>query len=109
MNVKFGPCAKVRVFCTITAVDGERFVGENHCAFPQRVCPRTLGEDYTKCATICHQVGHAEIVALGLAGEKAQGARAVFRNHTYACQKCQEALFAAGVLSVGPESLTEAA
>jgi deoxycytidylate deaminase len=103
MRQEYGPCAKVRVFCTITATDGRRFVGENHCARPQVECPRAPGEDYTKCTTICCQEGHAELVALRLAGAAAKGSRAEFRNHSYACRTCQEALFAAGVLSIGPE------
>lgn len=103
LGMKFGPCAKVRVFCTITAADGQVFVGENHCALPQDVCPRLPGEGYAKCKTVCHQEGHAELVALRMAGEAARGARATFRNHTYACRECQEALFAAGVLSIGPD------
>ena len=99
----FGSCAKARVFCTLRTVSGELITGENHCARPQTVCPRTPGEDYTKCRTVCQQEGHSEIVALRLAGDRARGATATFRGHSYACRPCQEALFAAGVLSIGPE------
>lgn len=94
-----GPCAKAVVRCTLITPDGERFVGENWCETPQAVCPRVPGEDYAKCRTICRQVGHAEQVAMILAGEKAVGARAYLEGHTYACMECQHAMFAAGVAS----------
>lgn len=96
-------CAKATVRCTIVAPNGDHFVGENSCANPQPVCPRKPGEDYTKCTTICRQDGHAEIVALRLAGPAAFGARAFLEQHSYACRNCQEALFRAGVdaLSLG--------
>lgn len=100
----YGPCAKARVFCEITTPAGERFVGENWCANPQAVCPRLPGEDYTKCTTVCQQEGHAEVVAVRLAGEKAGGATAILRGHTYACRPCQEAMFGAGVRFFGVEA-----
>jgi hypothetical protein len=98
-----GPCAKTTVRCTIVTVAGDHITGENWCANPQPVCPREIGEGYAKCQTICRQEGHAEAVAVRLAGPKARGARAYLTGHTYACQSCQEALFGAGVesLSVG--------
>lgn len=83
------------------APDGQTFIGENWCANPQPVCPREPGEDYTKCVTICQQEGHAESVAVRLAGELARGGYALLRGHSYACQSCQEKLFAAGVLWLG--------
>lgn len=92
-----GPCAKRVVKCTIISVDGEHFVGENSCATPQEVCPRGPGEGYAKCISICHQEGHAEIMALKLAGDKAKGGIAIKHGHTYFCQPCQEALFGAGI------------
>lgn len=92
-------CAKTTVRCTIVAVDGRRFVGTNYCENPQPVCPRAPGEGYEKCATICRQVGHAEPVAVALAGEHARGGRAYIEGHTYACMNCQHALFGAGVIS----------
>lgn len=93
-------CAKLQVKCTIITEDNLVFVGTNGCANPQAVCPRVKGEDYTKCRTICGQEGHAETVALARAGDKAKGARAYVEGHTYACRACQEALFAAGVVSI---------
>jgi hypothetical protein len=98
-----GPCVKATVRCTLVTPSGEHIIGENWCHNPQSACPRAPGEDYTKCKTICRQEGHAEVVAVRLAGEKARGARAYLEGHTYACMDCQHALFGAGVicLSVG--------
>lgn len=99
-----GPCAKATVRLTLVAADGERIVGSNYCRNPQATCPREPGEGYEKCATICDQVGHAEVVAVALAGDRARGARAYLEGHTYACMTCQHAMFGAGVVSftVGP-------
>jgi hypothetical protein len=103
-----GPCAKTRVRCTLVTADGEYIVGENWCANPQAACPRALGEGYEKCKSTCQQEGHAEAVAVRLAGEKSKGARAFLEGHTYACMDCQHALFGAGVvsLSIGPPNPT---
>lgn len=101
---KIGPCAKgAPVVCTIIGLNGVRYVGTNYCNNAQPACPRLPGEDYTKCKTICQQEGHAEEVALALAGENARGGHAYVEGHSYACRQCQEALFGAGVvaLSVG--------
>lgn len=95
-----GPCAKVTVRCTLVTPSGEQFVGENWCHNPQTVCPRAPGEGYEKCLSICLQEGHAEVVALRLAGPKALGARAYVEGHTHACRNCQEELFARGVRSL---------
>lgn len=91
-------CAKVTVTCTLFLRDGTQVVGTNACSNPQPVCPRAPGEDYTKCRTICDQMGHAEVQALARCkpGE-AEGASAIVTGHTYACKDCQEALFGAGV------------
>ena len=95
-----GPCAKKRVVCTIVAPDGERIVGENWCGNPQSVCPRLPGENYEKCNTVCQQEGHAEIVALRLAGERARDGKVFLEGHTYYCQDCLDALYDAGITSV---------
>ena len=92
-----GPCAKTKVRCTIIAPNGDQFVGENVCQNPQTVCPRTDGEGYEKCASICRQLGHAEAVAAYLAGDSAQGGTAFLEGHTYACDPCKAALLAIGV------------
>jgi hypothetical protein len=96
-----GPCAKTIVRCTLVTPAGEHIIGENWCANPQPVCPRAPGEDYTKCTTICQQEGHAEVVAVRIAGPKARGARAYLSGHTYACMACQHAMFGAGVVAFG--------
>lgn len=63
-------CAKRVVTCTIVSASGERFIGRNDCANPQRECPRHGNDDYTKCKTICQQEGHAEVIAINLAGHQ---------------------------------------
>jgi deoxycytidylate deaminase len=92
-----GKCAKQTTRCTIVTVNSEHIIGENWCENPQKKCPRLLGEDYEKCFTVCKQVGHAEVCATMLAGDKAVGAIAYLEGHTYFCQNCQETLFGAGV------------
>lgn len=108
-----GNCAKRVVTCTLVTAAGERIIGKNWCNNPQNNCPRTPYEDYTKCKTICQQWGHAEAVALVIAGERAMGAAAFIEGHTHACQSCQESLFSAGVkaMTIGkpPKELTGAA
>lgn len=88
-----GPCARRVVRCTIVTPEGSRFVGENWCATPQPACPRQGDEGYEKCQTICNQIGHAEEVAVMLAGDAAKGSHAYVENHTHACRNCQEVLF----------------
>jgi deoxycytidylate deaminase len=90
-------CAKAQVSCTIISANGVEYTGTNACRNPQEVCPRAPGEDYAKCSSICDQIGHAEIVALNLAGHAARGGKAIVRGNTYACRPCQEALYAAGI------------
>lgn len=105
-----GPCAKQTVTCTLVALTGERFVGTNACGNPQVVCPRTFGEGYEKCHTICQQAGHAEEQALRAAGDKAKGAHAYVEGHVWCCQNCQIELFKHGVkaLTIGsPPSADE--
>lgn len=99
-----GPCAKTTVRCTLVTTAGEYIVGTNACATPQPACPRLPGEGYDKCTSVCGQLGHAEVQAVRLAGERARGAHAYLDGHTYACMDCQHALFGAGVaaLSLGP-------
>ena len=92
-------CAKAIIRCTIVAEDGSHFVGENWCKNPQEVCPRQPGEGYEKCQSICKQEGHAEEVAVRLAGNKVKGSRVYLEGHTYACMDCQHAMFGAGIKS----------
>ena len=95
-----GPCAKARVTCKLITLDGGVFLGENDCANPQPVCPRAPNEDYLKCVVVCKQSGHAEIMALQAAGDKAKGAIAHIRGIKHVCKPCQERLFEAGVDSI---------
>lgn len=98
-----GRCVKATVTCTLVLRNGSRIVGTNECLNPQTTCPRLPGEDYAKCKSVCQQLGHAEEVALKLAGPLAKGAHAYIEGHTWACQSCQIALFGAGVsaLTIG--------
>lgn len=98
-----GRCAKTTVICTLILADGSRVIGTNDCASPQATCPRSPGEDYGKCRSICHQPGHAETVALAVAlrsGLDVSGAHAYVEGNTYACRPCQETLFGAGVAAL---------
>lgn len=92
-------CAKRYVRCEIVTPDGEKFMGTNVCANPQRYCPRQPGEDYEKCKSVCQQHGHAEIIALSRAKEKARGAIA-WINHDAICGDCLRALAEAGIARV---------
>lgn len=98
-----GPCAKLVVTCTLVTPDGRRFIGRNDCATPQTTCPREPGEGYDKCKAVCGQDGHAEQVALRVAGDLAKGAHAYIEGHDHCCRMCQKDLFGAGVaaLTVG--------
>jgi len=95
-----GLCAKATVICTLVTPDGARIVGTNECENPQTVCPRVPGDGYEKCYSVCRQVGHAEMVAVMRAGDRARGSRAYIEGTTYACMNCQHGLFAAGVKSI---------
>jgi deoxycytidylate deaminase len=92
-----GECAKVKVKCTLVTTTGAHIIGGNWCANPQENCPRGSLDGYEKCQTICGQYGHAEEVAVLLAGENADGATAYLEGHTYYCMNCQHVLFKAGV------------
>jgi deoxycytidylate deaminase len=95
-----GPCAKAVVVCEIRTPAGWKVTGRNDCANPQPVCPRQPGEDYTKCKTVCQQMGHAEEQAIETArieGLDLLGSTATVKGHTYFCISCQHALFKAGV------------
>lgn len=62
-HATLGPCAKRRVVAvaTVRGPLGMRyFIGENLCTNPQSTCPRSPGEGYAKCYSVCGQLGHAE-------------------------------------------------
>lgn len=95
-----GPCAKVRVFCTLVHPDGRRWTGENSVRRAQATCPRgdmPSGSGYELCRDVCDQVGHAEAVALAAAGADAAGCTAYVEGRDFVCYDCQAALVAAGV------------
>jgi hypothetical protein len=94
-----GACAKHRVVCTLVTKSGRRFVGENWVAAPQKVCPRKKGENYDKCITVCGQAGHAETMALMLAGDMARGATAYVVGRKV-CADCRQQLGDAGVAHI---------
>ena len=92
-------CAKHRTTCTITTKTGEIFYGENYCLVPQAECPRLPGEDYTKCKTVCFQIGHAEEVAIMHAlhsGADLEGAIATI-GHRRICDNCRALLTTHGI------------
>jgi deoxycytidylate deaminase len=92
-------CAKKKVRCFIVTEDAKNiFYGTNHCDTPVMVCPRTEGEGYEKCKSICNQKGHAEEMALAEAeGFDLTGATAYIEGIGHYCKSCQIKLFAAGV------------
>lgn len=100
MDIKYGRCAKTIVRCTIVSAKGKHYIGENWCTKPQDKCPRIINDNYEKCISICGQIGHAEQVAVKIAGSKAKGSRAYLQGHTYICMDCQHILFGAGVKSI---------
>jgi deoxycytidylate deaminase len=95
-----GPCAKRQVECIITDKTGFQWIGRNDCANPQTTCPRLPGEGYEKCKSICDQAGHAEIEALKLAGEHANGAKATLLGHYWICEPCGAAIRNAGITAL---------
>lgn len=98
-----GPCAKQIVTATIVTLDGNIYVGTNYCETPQSSCPRghlPSGVGYEMCTDICHQPGHAEIMALKYAGENAKGATLYLEGHTRACDPCQNACNASGIKEI---------
>lgn len=96
-------CAKAIVGCTIITRKGDVVYGENYCDNAQPRCPRTTGEGYEKCRTICQQEGHAEVMAIKSAvklGLSLDGAVAVVTGHYYSCKACALALKASGVTEI---------
>lgn len=97
-----GPCKKQTVTAVLTAKSGDVFIGTNYCNNAQSVCPRDAegfktGEGYHLCKDACDQVGHAEEVAISLAGDKAFGSVIELYGHTYACDNCKKVASLAGV------------
>ena len=96
-------CAKARVTATLATPDGWLVEGANDCAAPQAVCPRVgaayARDDYSLCATVCRQAGHAEMVALAQADAAGLYVRGgVMRvGHWRVCPDCAAAMVARGV------------
>lgn len=104
MSAPLGPCAKVTVECWIVSADSlMTFYGTNSVRNPQQWCPRVGARyqrnDYALCRDVCRQPGHAEIMALRLAGEWARGGTAYVSHHRV-CPDCERALRAAGVARI---------
>jgi hypothetical protein len=98
-----GRCAKQEVLAMVITPTGEVFIGANYCKTPQEKCPRGTmpsGEGYEMCRDICHQVGHAEQVALHTAGPSAAGSILYVMGHTYVCAVCRTMAEAFGVREI---------
>lgn len=100
-----GPCAKQTVTATIITKDGECFSGTNACENPQKECPRDVlgmksGEGYHLCKEVCNQTAHAEVNAIKLAGEKANGSVLYLEGHSYACDNCKGHAESAGISEI---------
>ena len=96
-------CAKRTVTCVIKTVDKAMYRGTNWCRNPQPVCPRTEGEGYEKCKTVCDQAGHAEEDALWNATaveDELHGATAYVIGHVHVCPDCKKALNDAGITDI---------
>ena len=89
------PCFKRQVCAVIVTNKGEISVGQNLIYNEEVVeCPRTKGEGYDKCTSICKQKGHAETEAIraGLeAGYDIRGANLYLMGHHRICGPCQAA------------------
>lgn len=92
-------CAKVVVTATLLTLDSEVFVGENSCNAPQPACPRTQGEGYAKCKSICKQEAHAEIQAISKCRASGGDPRysSMSINYTYVCDGCKAVLDELGI------------
>lgn len=102
-----GRCAKKIVVCKIVLTNGTEFIGTNDCFNPQFQCPRFPGDNYSKCRSICNQLGHAEQVALYKAigaftywEEVLKGAKAYIKGISWVCRQCQEVLYQHGIESI---------
>jgi pyrimidine deaminase RibD-like protein len=110
MDDAFFDCKKQVVTATLIAEEGQRFVGKNWIRRnPGDLCQRVAqgcltGEGYHLCDEVCGQIGHAEAVAVEMAGRAAIGATVYLEGHTYACDDCQRVCREAGVreIVVGP-------
>ncbi len=90
-----GKCAK-QTTIAILNVNGNYYIGTNHCESPQKECPRgdmPSGEGYHFCKQVCNQQGHAEenaIITASEAGEDVDGAILFLIGHYYVCGGCRQ-------------------
>ncbi len=100
---KAAPCLKAQVTATLVALDGSVFVGTNGIGRVVDACPR-LGMPsfvgYAPCKEVCQQESHAEVSAIRLAGDKAEGATLYLEGHHAPCPDCLAAANAAGVARI---------
>lgn len=88
-------CAKKVIRCWIWDYTGNCGYGENACNTPQEACPREPEEGYEKCKSICHQPGHAEMMALEAARAKGvmiEGATVKVKGAYNVCKSCAATL-----------------
>jgi deoxycytidylate deaminase len=99
-------CAKKRVKCwiVVSKISGyHQFEGTNDVQNAQEACPRTEGEGYEKCRTICKQPAHAELIALKKAlesGVDLHDATAYIEGIDHCCKNCQRQMYAAGIRTI---------
>lgn len=100
---KPGACLKEQVTATLVALDGRRYVGTNRLGRVVHFCPRAgmpSFSNYEACKSVCQQPSHAEVSAIHLAGDAADGSTIYLQGHRAPCPDCVAAANAAGVLQI---------
>lgn len=100
-------CAKVEVHAYLVTPHGKVYHGTNWCANPQRSCPRSPGEGYDKCHSICGISAHAEVNAIAAAGSDAPGSIIVVDYH-YVCDACKRDCYMSNVKPMTSEEFLAA-
>lgn len=88
------PCPKRNVCAVIIDKNGRIASGQNTIKVYTDKCPRSKGENYDKCKSICGQENHAETAAIKDALEKGlelSGSTLYLLGHYHACLDCQKA------------------
>lgn len=96
-------CAKQEVEAVIIGRSGRVYVGWNDCANPQSSCPRgdmPSNVGYHLCKDVCGQYGHAEEMAIKMAGDDACGGHLALSGHIAVCPRCMAACDAAGIKTI---------
>ena len=88
-------CYKREACAVIVDTNGKIAVGQN-LIYAEGVteCPRTEGEGYEKCKSICNQAGHAETEAIKqakLRNLELNGANLYLTGHYRICDDCKSA------------------